>query len=230
MLYRISGVDMIKRNDLIKQFELTTKQEIKNHNDAIAAHNSAVDEIRRIAESNSRDIVLSESRLESRMSQLESSINQIEVRIEIEVTKTLSRLNDMCRLISNVLSTVDSMKNNMIIVHGELERLDTVLSEVCHENSCSMKELQHSVYDARQEAKLNHRKICCDFDKKLKERDERPCKVKALKEELTDKIEIKEVHTRGVLEEIRALRREFLYEKSKIENLYTLIGRLQKKV
>lgn len=220
---------MIKKNDLIKQFELITKQQIKNHNDLIAAHNSAVDEIRRSSNCNKEELALSHAALDSRIDKIESALNRIKQHVDLENAKVASCVNDVSGLISKILSKIEDFDKDISSIKSFVKNLESKHVDSCKKHGCDVKELGYLIADARQEAILSNRKLLKYFEKLLQDRDARPCKVKALKEELSERIEVKEVHTRGILEEIRSLRREFKYEQAKIENLYTLVGRLQKK-
>lgn len=220
---------MIKRNDLIKQFELVVQQEIKNHNSEIASHNSAIDHLRRMVCENALSLSKSIDGAVNRIDSIQRDIKRSECMCDELSSKIDSSINDMSKLIEQTISIVNALSEDISMQQVDLNDLikDCNNHNVeCRENFSA---IDVELVDIRRYIDLCCKKIYESITRKFEELDARPCKVEAAKAEIFSRIEMKETHTRGVLEEIRALRREFLYEKAKIENIYTLIERLQKK-
>ena len=85
---------MIKRNDLATQFSLVVQQEIKNHNDAVAACNSALEAIKHRCVDIQSAQRASDSEMHSRCGRVESDVKDIDTDLAKLESSTIARLGD----------------------------------------------------------------------------------------------------------------------------------------
>jgi len=97
---------MLKRDDIVKQFDLVVKQEIKNHNDQILASNLSINKIREDVEKNNAFQAQINAKFGSEISRLSSQLNELSSVAGSLVGKLTSAANDLRSSISNFQSQI----------------------------------------------------------------------------------------------------------------------------
>lgn len=221
---------MLDRNKLAKQFELVVQQEIKNHNDSILATNLAI------------------NNLGDQIVKLNSDQNFLKASFLSDLTKTninLNNLSESCKIISQKVSSLieDGKKINEINekLHSETASGLEIAFERCLKLEKEM--FKHSQMHVKFEDKIkkinlqmleNSENLYSKIKKEMlalkKEILELPSEANIVRVNLLKRIEEREVDIHCLCEEINAVKKtQFIIEK-KIENIYTLIERLSKKI
>ncbi len=220
---------MINRNDYAKKFELVVQQEVKNYQDSLnfvlqSLKNlkSSVDDIRQeISDSHAvlhNQIKLSEIRTEN----LERSHENHKKFSEKKLDDNSLATNFLYEKISN-----NSKEQQEISRHIEkiFDRIDTL--KIVVNNFTDIYDKKYVEINSKIESiRLN---MLSHVDKTKNEIINLPSQAQSIKSDLEEKINTHSVDVKGLLKEIRINRKDIEYIEKKIENIYTLIERLQKK-
>lgn len=218
---------MLKRNDLAKQFELVVQQEIKNYNDSL---NGILDSIRTLKKE-IREV--SENNLENY-----GAIHSIQTNLSIE----LENIKDFLKILAEKL---DRHFNDQTVVNerNALEMRD--ITSAFHQKismynniDSKIKALCDHINSVEDLVEGNHRVINDNLDdimrrfrqeilKAKKDILDAPTEAAIVRKELEEKIVAHTVDVAGIMRELRLFKHDNMVNEKKIENIYTLIGRLQ---
>lgn len=221
---------MIKRNDLAKQFELVVKQEIKNHNDLMLANNIAMEHLRNemIRQKRSRENEIKE--LHQEISQLKLDLHEAKFKSTVDSCSLRSHINDSSVNKEKVDNEFGKILDSVKQLQEHLSRHDQILlnslsrdSEINDKFTRLSKELSHEFIE-------KNKKLLSDINSMVEEVKNKPSEADALEKKIEKQLVSHKIDCDGVYQELRVLRRDFDYANKKIENIYTLIERLQKKV
>jgi len=217
---------MLKRNDLVKQFEFIVKQEITNHNNSILASNKEINEIKNRIDSilkliDDQKKVRDNQLIEARMSFQNSDIYAREqIRILFcninDYTSEIKKQKD--ELLKYVFErTTDLLKCGEY--HLFKLHLEKKFKEISENNEICINNLVHS------EKRLND-----SIKKNLKEIEDLQkttvIQINYANDILKKEIDIYKLNNQSLLREIEILKkRQFIQEKM-IEDLYELIKRI----
>lgn len=219
---------MLKKSDLSKQFELVVQQEIKNYQDSLNFVLQSIKELKKEIQ-----VVHTES-LEN-YALIHSQYNDL--AIQLENIKKNHLEND--KKLDNHINDVEVFK-----IKSTDEIRMFALRTIA--NSNSIEYIQNSIIDLKQnidviedEIKGHSLTISHTFDtiqlklskdiKKLKEElISMPSDSQVVRKELEEKITSHKVDVEGIMKELRIFKYDNMVTEKKIENIYTLIARLQK--
>jgi|SRR5210317_621876 phage shock protein A len=218
---------MIKRNDLVKQFELVVKQEIKNHNDAISASNAALEALKQ----KHIELACKHSSNSSEISSLKTSIDIKDRENNISINN-LSESTDS--RFNNLSEKVDKLNSESLLSNSKISDLSQ--SVVCiKKEMMTIKSVVASVKDEcdkiirliKDDLERHHYKAC----RNLKEMEDsiinRPSEALEVKEHLEKKIAEKDVMVTGIYENFDHFTKKTNYMEKKIEDLYNKLARLK---
>jgi hypothetical protein len=221
---------MIKKKDLVKQFELITQQEIKNHNDQILASNKAINKLK-------EELLILSKETSFSWTALIEKVNKIQ-QTQREDKEEIVKLNGM-------LSKKD--RESAVIVnrnYREMSTLDQSIETTYRMTKQHSKELEGLVNYRRELAeKLERQKqamltIASQTKAQIKidvlrVKDEilsMPSEALEVKKELGEELAAYKIDADGLMKEIKHLKKTNFIQEKKIENLYTLIERLEAKI
>src|SRR3989304_4011823 len=221
---------MLKRSDLSRQFELVVQQEIRNHQVSVDATNQAMDTIRRDIEELQLARSKEASALHSIISEQKMTIETLERNVSDQKRKLDSSIEILNIGVDRVDTEIQEVIDGCLKAHRHIEDLKDKIRSLINDQSNFDKLIRSGLKDLRQE--MDHGlSRALDIVKVLfKERDDRPSEIVAATCQLEQRIREKEIDVEGIYGEIRAFRRDCFVVEKKIENLYSLVGRLQKKV
>ena len=220
---------MLDRNNLVRQFELVVKQEIKNHQDSMLATNLAINEVRKLIGELSERCDRKYAKLDSdRLSDDMCYRNLIHSLDEFRFGMQ-SRMNDSESLGKRLTERVNDTQNGL---------QDCVSMQVVNQES--IRELKSSDGQRRtgvlalsvelEQEIRNVKNYVLEIAKKVKDQIlEMPSEAQAVKKELEEKMDIDKVDFTGIMREIQVYKKTVFIIEKNIENLYTQIAKLQPK-
>jgi hypothetical protein len=221
---------MLNKNDLVKQFELVVKQEIINHNNQILMTNQSLNEMREFQQEQEKKQSQMNGKFSEGLSKIANNCHENEKEIKNLYYKIDNKFNDFFLLISKLTIVVDSYNQ----MHIELKTLVDDLDKKVNDLELKIYRLDKIFSKfvsslAEYETKLLHKTDEKVF--KLKEEiNSKPSEALFEKDELLKIINIYRVDSIGIKEWIKKVHQCNFINEKKIENIYTLIDRLNKKI
>lgn len=219
---------MLKRADLLKQLELGVQQEIKNYNDSLSTMllrlnhmNDAITRVEQEALENDAAIVSAHKSFEitvdcrhqarseeyrkicAKFAHLEGQMEKIRADAEIAYQNSIeaSRKNEFNQNTIDLLSaTVETIEDELAGFTGHIHNKVEGLSFQLRKDISKAKDEILSI----------------------------PSEAKSVKQDLENQIKSHSVDVTGLFQELRLFRHDMMVIEKKIENIYTLISRLQK--
>lgn len=221
---------MLKRKDLAKEFELVVQQEIKNHNDSILATNISINELNSSIQSILSKLAEITARSDSRFSQFERDFSAL----RHSCLKSLDKQEMAIEVINNKTATftsyfersLEALESEVVEKTTFVEEIDKIQQEL-NSFQTQLNDQKDIVFAGFHRLKVESEKTFEAFKEDLLNR---PNELWDVKKELEQKIESFAVDGRGVLKELETYKKEVFIIEKKIENIYTLISRLTKKV
>ena len=218
---------MLKRNDLAKQFELVVQQEIKNYNDSL---NGILDSIRNLKieiKEVSKNNLENYGAIHSAQTNLSIELENIKDFLKILAEKFDRHFND--QTVVNERNALE-MRDIKGAFHSKKIIDDNVNSKI--------KALSDQIYSVEALVEGNHRVTNDNLDdimrrfrqeilKAKKDILDAPTEAALVRKELEEKIVSHTVDVAGIMRELRLFKHDNMVAEKKIENIYTLIGRLQ---
>lgn len=217
---------MLRKKDLVKEFELVVKQEIVEHNKAISASTLALNGVRE------KVLELSKN-LESQGNKLETKILNLTYDFEFILNSHKFIKNNFSKLVSDNEKLNDRNFKEITLIDKGVETV--------HRNQQNLKAFFDSfvaqfddvnkyweLYKKSNENELSRLK--CFFLKKLQKQKEEilsmPSKSEAVKREFMEELSMHKLDNEGLLKEIKVLKKTVFINEKKIEHLNTLIERM----
>jgi len=221
---------MLKKKDLVKQFELVVQQEIIEHNKAISASNLAVnklnDKIEEYKKNSEFQIHALKTHNDSFKREVESFINDYK-KVSQEFVKLK---NDQFILNERNHKEIEGIEDGVEIVHKNFKDLVKQFE--------SLKALTYAYMDKIEELKKIHEdgvynvryKVSKDINNLRKDIVSLPSEnvIVKLKDELMEILSMNKIDNEGLLREIKVLKKTVFINEKKIEHLNTLIERMNK--
>ncbi len=219
---------MLKKIDLAKQFELLTLQEIKNYQDSLNFILQTIKGLRDEIE------LLKQDSLENY-----ASIHSVQCGLEIEINNHKENLNEL-----KAISDRANQEQRLINERNSREMLD--ISDAVHRKIRTdfrfderFDELNSRISEVKQAyEKTNQRlsdsaddllrRFSNDISKTKREIMDAPTEASLVRNELEQKIYAHKVDVSGIMKELTVFKKENVVIEKKLENIYTLIERLQK--
>lgn len=218
---------MIKRKDLVKQFELVTKQEIVNHQKSINATNILLEKFKEKL----KDI---NCFLKKELSIIYKNFLKIETTFQKFIIKSCQEIKEIKKISNTVKYKFkifkDSIEKRIQIIESHeyidirIENLDKKLILISREhnkNNRDLKEIiQRSLYSLNNQYK-------CECEKIILQISEKPSYIEELEDKLIKKLDLYRIDNEGLIKEISIFKKQIFISNKKIENLYTLNKRMK---
>ena len=222
---------MLKKKDLVKEFELVVKQEIIEHNKAISASNLAV------------------NKLSDKLNEIKDEFHKNILNLRNDQSRLFRDLEKNSDAFIRLKDAFQSLRNDQFILnernHKEIEGIEDGV-EIVHKNFKdlvkqfeSLKALTYAYMDKIEELKKIHEdgvynvryKVSKDINNLRKDIVSLPSEnvIVKLKDELMEILSMNKIDNEGLLREIKVLKKTVFINEKKIEHLNTLIERMNKK-
>src|SRR5712671_221880 len=219
---------MLKRNDLAQQFELVVQQEIKNYQESL---NFVLQSIKELKE---EIIRVRHGSLEN-YAKFHSEHNNLAIQLQ-NLKVTVDTLNQSSLRTSCDQRTVN--ERNAIEMRDISSAIHTKISSENHFQE-KIDNVWDTVRDLRRQSEYKDRVLNDSSDdlirrfrneiqKAKKEILEAPSEASLVKTQLEEKIASHTVDVSGIMRELKIYKHDNMVTQKKIENIYTLIERLQK--
>lgn len=216
---------MIKRSDLINQFELLVKQEIINNQNLVSATNLRLNKIQEAVEKGISD-------LNEKFTDLEGRLNSKCLEVYSNIDKI--KVNSLC-----FEKKIDSVSDSLIYffnVEKKLENLEVkfrnaeiILKKNLREFELFNFHLESEINDNQKDTTLKVQRLKNLMEKSLLElKDEilsRPSEAEPVREELLKKLELAAIDKDSLLKELRKYKKNMFVLDKKMEHLFTLSER-----
>ena len=220
---------MLNRNDLAKQFELVVKQEIKNYQDSLNFVLQSIDELKKDIKQLNSDMLENYALIHSQ---------HCDLGIQIDIERMLHK--ELRQQVSSNINNTQDFKEKVTNELGNLWDSSLINSSKNEFNENRIKAIRtdfEKLEDAIIANSFVVRNTCDDMQVKLKkelsnmkvEIFSRPSEALELKSEFEEKINTHRIDVAGIMKELLAMKKENMITEKKLEHVYTLIDRLQKK-
>lgn len=221
---------MLKRQDLAKQFEKIVLQEITNHNDAVLATNVKVNEFR-------KDLVTQQKKIDSNHALTLSHVTRLDGQLEKMSTSLTTLLREALNTVNDLsleLRTHIQKSNDwMGMVEGAFLKKDIFKEYQDQEilEKFNLNQLIASLQKefVRQEETLRWY-VTTEVIKAIEEHEKKPSPLEETVATFDNKLKAHVVNVSGVQRQIDINHKQCFILEKKIENLYTLLDRLKKKI
>jgi hypothetical protein len=221
---------MLSRKDLSKEFELVVKQEIKNYNDTVLSTNLSLNKCHQEIEDLSRII-------EIRFSEQDNKLLEKEIKFDLHKDSIDKSIHQIIKLIGNLESKLISYESFFSDFRSNIEEKYTEKNEVyrlINDIGSALTDVNLKILQIKEDyshqIKLLIIKFKYEFEEFKKEILDKPSELQVIKKELEKKIAGVSVDSEGVLKEIRICKKDSLIIDKKIENIYTLIERVNNRI
>ena len=223
---------MIKKKDLVKQFELVVQQEIIEHNKAISSSNLAV------------------NKLNEKLNEIKDEFHKNILNLRNDQSRVFRDLEKNSDAFIRLKDAFQSLRNDQFILnernYKEIEVIDQSV-ETVHKNFKNLvkqfellQDLTNTYMDKVIELKKIHEdgvynvryKLSKDINNLRKDIVSLPSEktMIKLKEELLEILSMNKIDNEGLLKEIKVLKKTAFINEKKIEDLYMRIEKINKKV
>lgn len=217
---------MLKKNDLAKQFELLTKQEIKNYQDSLNFILQSIDELKNSVESIRKENSESYAKIHSTQQTLGGVISRVNENLKLQSDCFLKHCHDQ-EVINGrdieKINNIDCELEHAVRIYNDLRKKITEMqneqTKISHLVESQVENMNKSFDDCF----LKHTKALLKVKKEIQEA---PSQAFIVKKELEEKIASHVVDVSGIIKELNIYKRENYITQKKIENIYTLIERL----
>jgi hypothetical protein len=221
---------MLKKNDLVKQFEILSKQEILNHNDQILASNLSINKIREDIQKKDTDQAKINGGLSSEIGKINVHLKELSSVLGTLVGKLSSLTGELNRSLEDIQSQSTLTTKSVLECKAALQE-----QEKCSkDDKIKLKYLEESIINIpitlHAFSERIEKKSMQEAYKIKEEILNRPSEAKLVREDLIKMIERDRIDFDGVTKELLAVKKAHFINDKKIENIYTLIERLNKKV
>lgn len=220
---------MLKRNDLVKQFELVTKQEIKNYQDQFNAVLQQIRDIKISLDNIQKKYLEKYALLHSAQGEILQQIEAIKQKCDLRSAK-LDRIesdqsfvnHQNCGIFAEINKAIIKKQEDQSFFH---KKIDSIWTEIYKLNA-NAKSTENVI--AENSSSLTKR-LAKSIEQTKEEIKSAPSQYDKLKTEMNAKLMSAVVDSAGLLREIAVIKKENTIFEKKIENLYILIERLKKK-
>ncbi len=220
---------MIKKNDLAKQFELLTIQEVKNYQDSlnfvlqsIRELKDNIEEVKKLAQNNTSETCSIQCQSNSDVGLIRKDIFNLSQKIESNFYDQKALNEKFSEKIDFLFHEIDSKKDKDLYFFQRFDDLQNELDEI---NLFSLKN--------RESISENYNDLLCHLTKSCekikKEILSTPSEMTQVKIDLEEKMSSHKVDVVGIMRELTIYKKENMVTQKKIENIYMLIERLQEK-
>jgi chromosome segregation ATPase len=216
------------RAELAKNLESVVRQEIKDHNDAITANNTAMGALRQELADHKEQTEKHIGVLVSDFGKMNTRIQQIQEKQEEMIAQMRRELNDSLKQMGEFQEKISGfmivLKNSYVkkeVFDASIRILDDDLDD-------TSRTLSHLTTDVRE----GIQRISSDYKEKIdKAKNDilnKPSEAKAVKQELLKEIDYHKVNSEGVKEELNSMKQSLFISSKYIEDLYNQLDRIKK--
>jgi seryl-tRNA synthetase len=215
--------------DATKRFELQTQQEISNYN---RARNSMLQEIRNIKSKIEEVDAMHIENYAALMNDLNEKISLVEKhsdRVASTVLEVQRNIRDQIEFNAIMDANLRGVQSEVV---RQFKRLNTCETDLGNTNSTliswrdELKDIENRVSQALDRFEVTMR---CEIKAAKNEILDRPSEVQEAKRDLEVLIAANGIDVCGIMRELTIYKKQNMITEKKIENLYTLIDRLQSK-
>lgn len=217
-----------KRADLINRLELSVQQEIKNYNDSLSSILLRLNYLKEDIDSAEKESLENDAVLLSKLKELEINFYLVRDARDESVRKMNRDITILDQKYEAMKTTVDVSLSNALeasrvsefnrnTISELMERVSTLEDEIAGHSGLIHHQLESITYQLKK-----------DVQKVKEEIFSKPSDSIEVKRLLEEKINSHAVDVNGLLKEIRTTNKSIMVLEKQIENLYTLVGRLQK--
>lgn len=219
---------MQKRSDFAKQFDIIVKQEIKNYQDSLNFVLQSINEIRISIQDLQKECVGQYSRIHSQHVDFKIELNSLKnsyLNLNGSFLKNHQELSLKNETISNKISDLNSIFLNKINSDNNFDNRFECLRTKHYSLEVKV-ESQNQLFKNSVDDLLV--KLRQEIQKAKKEILDLPTETSEVKKHLEEKISSHAIDVAGIMRELKFYKHDNMVTEKKIENIYTLIERLQK--
>lgn len=220
---------MIKKDDLVKQFELLTKQEITNYKNDVSAIHNKMELILSNLETVKKNALLNNNQILSDLTKVKGELDNS----KIEIQRFSSEFNSVKNMVGKKDQELKSYKTNLVDECNALRILHEKNQKriVDIKKEYDLLELNISKYLENFNSVLEslHNKMLKKIDEKIDALKSEPKPHESQIKEIHQKLNIDRVDFDGVMRELKIIKRENEIKTKEIEKLYILIERMEKR-
>ncbi len=220
----------MKRSDLIKRFDEIVKQEIINHNRQISDTNQSIQNIRQSIADLSKTTASSLALLNSQLVSLDSSVRDMEKRAENKVYEVRKVANDSLCLSEKVASHQNHLDEKIqgVAQKREKDNEENIhISKFINNISSDVKRLDMKI---GQEISYMQGRVNFAVEEIKRKSEEIPSYFCKFENDVGDALDTQRVDINCLKQDLEILKKSVHYIEKKIENLYTLIERMTKRI
>lgn len=221
---------MKDRLDFVKRFELITKQEIKNYNDTILNTHLAINNL-------NLKINEIEGRAEKAIAQVKKVFIENDIRLEKYQSQVLEDFSALRSRISSLETEIKfhklsilSFKEAFTSLNYENSKFDNHIQVIYSSLSSNVKAISELRNEFLDHASSIKESIRFQINELREEFIKKPSEFSELKVELEKKIASNTINYEGIIKELLVCKKSAMINDKKIENLYTLIERHEKRL
>lgn len=221
---------MLKRKDLVKEFELVVTQEIVNNQRDRNVLNDKLNQLQ-LDHDKLKEV------LRSKIAEFDSKIRSIQSNFEGLTDQVFAAIEDIKKLINKMTRFTKEYAKQL---SGEIEKNDQKfeqkgkLDAFATHVELQIESLSKDLYYAKDFIKRELDKSNKQQNKQLESmRDEllsTPEEIDLLAEKLRKEMEVSKVNKDGLLKELNLCKKSIFYLEKKVENLYTINRRLKETI
>lgn len=221
---------MLRRRDLVDQFEDLVKQEIKNHQNHLLATNVSLNKFEETLYQIEKNVQKFSSQLDQKI--WDQKIKRDKEKESTEKEKENSKKdfnkwkNHLCFFEGETQTRIERLEKDSC-KKEEIEKIKKNISNFQNETCKTLADMRKMLDQAISSL---HQKVLTENKKLKDELSTNPSHLAQLKDSLVKKINECYVDSHGLKKEVQAARKASFINEKKIENLYTLNERLGKKI
>lgn len=221
---------MLKRKDLAKDFEKIVQQEIINHNKAVFESNQRINTFEEHLNFLEKALKLSDGKSDSKIGEIYHEIEKAHLKLLDLINEIKKAQRDNAH---KFLAFAQDHEKSQAKIYGVLEtkesskfainQLQMQIDEINRSISTLSSSMGHQIEQIAAK-ELEKRKA---FEEQMRVE---PKAIEVMRKECKSAIEAYRLDNEGLLKEVQRVKKDAFIQEKKIENLYTLIERLTKKI
>jgi len=221
---------MLKRKDLVEQFQDLVKQEIVNHNDQILASHVALDKMKRDLVEFGKSLEIHCNSTVTEVFHQATKCSEISQDFKHFKESITRRANDIENLIrdngTQFSAAVLRLKSKLDDLEKNIWRIDSLETDVKQ----LYKKTENEILTVHDRIGMAIRKSSENLSAFKKELSEQPCKATEVKQEIESKIEANRIDGQGILREMRLIKNSHMVIEKTLEALWTRSENANKKI
>lgn len=221
---------MITRNDLVRQFELVVKQEIKNSSDSVYASTLAINEMKLQVKELTEKLAKSVAEFEEAKTWKRIYIDELRTLVDKEQSSSASKFGDVQSNFIAMTNELNALKKTTALQNENHNKLIEQLKDARECISILRQGINDFAASFRNEMQTMFSKVSEKVAQTKEEILSIPSEAKQVRADLENQLSIAKVDRDGVMKEMAVCKKASYITEKKIENIYTLIERLDKRI